>query len=250
MSDAALERPAARQVRIAVEIAVVLAPELDLIAGRAVRERVGALFELLVPSGAGRKVEGRRPAPDDRGAGDIGVDVAGVTPISRCRNVSIDAGFRRQDDIQDLALAGIVGAVKVARAEFDADDPLGRDTGEHDLERFRLRRRPGSVENDIACGSGEAPHVDLPEIGLRASEIELEARHPTGDVERRARSILREIGRIIGRDPGWRACGGSGRGLRVARTGRLRQGHIRAGQRRRCKTSEQYGSRHSYPPVF
>ena len=106
-----------------------------------------------------------------------------------------DIGARgsRQNYVQHLALAGIIGAVEVARAYLDAKDALGGNAREGHLQGFRLRSRTGPVEHDIACRPGKPAHVDLAEIRLRAAEIEREARNAAGDIQRSAWSELRKI---------------------------------------------------------
>src|SRR4029079_330117 len=77
------------------------------------------------------------------------------------------------------------------------------------LQRFRLGAWPGAVEDDIACGPGKAAHVDAGRCGI-VSEVEREPGNALHDVERAARSILREEAGIIDR----RATSLRGAGLR------------------------------------
>ncbi len=84
-----------------------------------------------------------------------------------------------QDDVEHLALAGIVGAVEVARAELDPHHALRRDALQGRVERFRLGARPGAVDDDIARRPGEAAHVGAV---LAGAEVELEAGNVLDDV--------------------------------------------------------------------
>ena len=99
-------------------------------------------------------------------------------------DVGVEAALRRHDDVQHLALAGIIGTEQVAGADLDPNHLLGRDSRERDVERFGLGARPGAVDHDIAGGARKAAHVDLALVGLGRAEVERETGHALGDVER------------------------------------------------------------------
>src|SRR5205085_2851630 len=101
------------------------------------------------------------------------------------------------DDVQYLALAGIIRSEQVTGTDLNAKHLLGGDAGERDVERFGLGARARSVDHDIARGPGEAAHVDLALVGLGRAEIERETRDSLGDVERGTRCELGKIGRLI-----------------------------------------------------
>ena len=105
-----------------------LSPPLANRAGHRVGERVGAFFDLAVAAGSGREIDGRRAAPDQRRAGDVGVYVAGIPTLGGRRDVGVDSRLVGQDDVEDLALAGIVRPEQVARADLDANHALRRDS--------------------------------------------------------------------------------------------------------------------------
>ncbi len=122
-----LERPARRQVGVLVEIAVELLAALDRLAGQDVGDEVRTFLELAVAAGPAGEVDRRGAAPNRRRAGDVGVHIAGEPAFGRRGQVGVEAAVRRHHDVQHLALAGIVGAVEVARAELDPKHLLGRD---------------------------------------------------------------------------------------------------------------------------
>ncbi len=77
----ALQRPTARKIGVAVEIAIELAPKLDLLAGLQVGQRVRSLLQLPVPARPRRQIEGRLAAPDHGRTRDIGVYIARVPAL-------------------------------------------------------------------------------------------------------------------------------------------------------------------------
>src|SRR6185369_3632540 len=183
---AALERPGRREEGILVEVAVVLAPMLEEFSRRGDRQVVGAFLELAVTSGPGREVESRRPAPDEDRSLDVGIDVTCEPALRRSSYVAVDAGLFGQDDVKYLALAREVGAIKIARADLDADHALCWNARKGRVDRLGLAAVAGPIDDHVPGGSGEAAHV------LRTAKIESESGHVPCDVERGARSKLRE----------------------------------------------------------
>ena len=156
-------------------------------------------------------------------AGEVGLDVAGVTASGVGGDVGIEAGGVRQHDVEHLALAGIIRAIEVAGAKLDADDALRGNALKQVVSRvsdFVLGRR--AVDHDIAGGPGEAADIDAGGRGAVA-KVELEARNVLDDVVGGARRILGEKGGVIDGGPAI---------LRRRWRGRLRRQSGRTGDQR------------------
>src|SRR5262249_49210976 len=104
---ASVEAPGCGNERVLIEVTVVLAPVFNELTGFNVGEVVGAFFELAIAPGSRGQVEGRRASAIHHRPLNVGVDVPGEPALRRSGHVGIEAGFLRQDDVQDLALAGI-----------------------------------------------------------------------------------------------------------------------------------------------
>ena len=169
-----------------------LATEFDQFARRRVGQRVGALVERVVALGAGRQAETAVAALEQGRARKIGDDEPGVAASRAGGHAAVEARIGREDDVEHLALARIFGAVEIARPQFDADDPAGRDARQDCLKRFRLGARPGAVEHDIARRPGKAANVII-------ALLQREARHAARDVERAARREGGEESGIVAR---------------------------------------------------
>src|SRR5215475_7101722 len=106
---AAFERPTSSEKRIAVEVGVVLATELQEFARVRVRYLVRPFLELLVaPSSAG-KVDRGRAATNLHRPGSIEIDVTREPPFCSRRYIPVDPSLLGKDDVQDLALPRIIG---------------------------------------------------------------------------------------------------------------------------------------------
>src|SRR5512132_1862768 len=96
----ALEGPAPRNIRISIEITVVLAPELDLLPGFHVGECVGSLFNLPIAARSGRQVEGGGSLADDGRARNVRIDVAVVPPGTGGSDISVNSGRGGENDVE------------------------------------------------------------------------------------------------------------------------------------------------------
>ena len=128
----------------------------------------------------------------------VGDDYAGVVAFGREGGVAgkSAAAALDQDQVGDLRLARIVGAVKIAWSNLDALHPAGRDSAEIGIERFRLGARALAIDHDVSRNSGEAADVS-PVDAVIGPEVERESGEPLDNVERCARRIDREEGRVI-----------------------------------------------------
>src|SRR5258705_13894404 len=100
-----LERISGGDERILVGIDVVLAPELDEVAGRCIGQGVRALFILLVVASSSRQVEGRWSLANERISRDVLLNVPLVAPQRADRDVGIDPAAVGQNNVEHLALA-------------------------------------------------------------------------------------------------------------------------------------------------
>ena len=122
----------------------------------------------------------------------------------------------REDEVRHLGLTGVIGAVKIAWRDLHALDAACGNSGEIHVERLGLGARPLPVDNDVASDTGETSDVGVVVAGVDDPKIQREARNSLHHVERRARRILREEGRVVVghaarlrcRSSGWRCLRG------------------------------------------
>src|SRR4051794_30524236 len=93
---------------------VELAPVFELLAGHRVGDPVKAFLELIAASRIGGDIEGRRSTADADSGARIGDDLAGEVTRSGKRHIagSAAASAFDQDQVRDLRLARVIGAIK------------------------------------------------------------------------------------------------------------------------------------------
>ena len=217
----------AGQIRIEVVIAVELAAELDRARPSSASVSVSVpsswLRTLSVPAD---RLMLDAPLADQRRDRAVGDDLAGVEPARRDGDVAVDPAGGGQDDVEHLALARIFGAVEVARADLDRESrgwPGIRARVVSSVSALELGRAPLMTTLPAAPAK---PRVSV------IAEIEREAGHLPGDVERGARRILGEEGRFI--DGGAGGLGRRGRDRGIALLGDGRGGEARPKVRNRA----------------
>src|SRR6185437_12205312 len=152
---------------------------------------VGAFLGLIEPGRVAGDVEGGRPAGEAERAARRRRDPPGVMALRAGRDIAAQAAFAAfdQDQVGDLAFAGIVRAEEVARPDFDALYPTGRDPAEVGVERFGLGARALAVDHHVSRHPREAADVRAVSVGAK---VERESGNALNDVERSSRRVLRE----------------------------------------------------------